>query len=490
MPDNRTADSVTATVKFPHRSRRGILLGLTAPQLIVVTATGLLLLAVILTRGVVGALELIPLWAAILLLVFVRSRGRSLADWTPIVARYALRRAQGQLLWLARPSRRPVREGLLHLPGTAASLRVVTAPDRRYGAVHHPGTGTLTAVVKVSSRAYALLDPGTQNANVAGWGRALAALARTGQVARIQVVERTVPDSGDALRRYWEEHGNSDAPMAGQVYSELIASAGPAAAPHEAYVAVSLDTKGARRLINQAGGGLTGAFSVLAQLTSTFDQAARTAGLNPSGWLTAEEIAAVVRTAYDPRALAGLERWSDSGHPAADPAAAGPVVVVESADHIATDTAFHTTYWIENWPRIETSAGFLHQLLFTAGVRRTLSLSYEPKGLDAALRDVQRKKASVIADAAERARRGQVDSEADSIEYQDIKSRERQLIAGHADVALTGLLTVSADSEDELRAACAVVETAAVGAQLDLRVLSWQQAEAFTAAALPLALSA
>ncbi|MFD8689484.1 SCO6880 family protein [Streptomyces sp. NPDC059171] len=482
--------SSTPTVKFPHRSRRGVLLGLSVPQLVVAGLTGFLLLAVTLARGVVGALQLVPLWAVIALLVFVRHRGRALADWAPIVVRYALRRMRGQLVWLTRPSRRPTREGLLHLPGTAASLRVTTAPDGKYGAVHNPYTGTLTAVVKVSSRAYALLDPGTQQANVGGWGRALAALARTGQIARIQVIERTIPDSGDALRRYWEEHGRPDTPMAGAIYNELIQSAGPAAAPHEAYVAVSLDTKAARRLINQAGGGLTGAFSVLAQLTSTFDQAARTAGLTPTGWLTAREIAAVVRTSYDPKALATLDRWSTGGRPEAEPAAAGPVVVVEKADHIATDSAVHATYWVENWPRTETSAGFLHQLLFTGGVRRTLSLSYEPKNLDAALRDVQRKKSSVIADAAERARRGQVDSEADSIEYQDIKSRERQLIAGHADVALTGLLTVSADTEDELRTACAVVETAAVGAQLDLRPLTWQQAEAFTAAALPLALAA
>ncbi|MEU8594262.1 SCO6880 family protein [Streptomyces globisporus] len=482
--------SSTPTVKFPHRSRRGVLLGLSVPQLVVAGLTGLLLLAVILARGVVGALQLIPLWAVIALLVFVRHRGRALADWAPIVVRYALRRMRGQLVWLTRPSRQPTREGLLHLPGTAASLRVTTAPDGKYGAVHNPHTGTLTAVVKVSSRAYALLDSGTQQANVGGWGRALAALARTGQIARIQVIERTVPDSGDALRRYWEEHGRPDTPMAGAIYNELIQSAGPAAAPHEAYVAVSLDTKAARRLINQAGGGLAGAFSVLAQITSTFDQAARTAGLTPTGWLTAREIAAVVRTSYDPKALATLDRWSTAGRPEAEPAAAGPVVVVEKADHIATDSAVHATYWVENWPRTETSAGFLHQLLFTGGVRRTLSLSYEPKNLDAALRDVQRKKSSVIADAAERARRGQVESEADSIEYQDIKSRERQLIAGHADVALTGLLTVSADTEDELRTACAVVESAAVGAQLDLRPLTWQQAEAFTAAALPLALAA
>lgn len=486
---SRTPQVTAPTVKFPHRSRRGILLGLTAPQLITAGIAGLLLLAVILARGVVGALELIPLWAVIALLVFVRHRGRTLADWTPILTRYLIRRLRGQLVWLTRPSQRPMREGLLHLPGTAASLRVVTAPDGRYAAVHNPHTGNLTAVVKVTSRAYALLDPGTQNANVNGWGRALAALARTGHVARIQVIERTVPDSGDALRRYWEQHGNPDAPLAGTIYSELIQSAGPAAAPHEAYVALSLDAKATRRLANRAGGGLAGSFSVLSQLVSTFDQAARGAGLNPSGWLTAREIAAVVRTAYDPKALTALDRWSAGSRPEADPSAAGPVVVVEKADHIATDSAVHATYWIENWPRVKTSAGFMHQVLFTAGVRRTLSLSYEPKGLDAALRDVQRKKASVIADSAERARRGRVESEADSIEYQDIKARERQLIAGHADVALTGLLTVSADSEEELRSACAVVETAAVGAQLDLRPLTWQQAEAFTAASMPLALA-
>ncbi|MEK0100705.1 hypothetical protein WDA79_19815, partial [Streptomyces sp. A475] len=84
------------TVKFPHRSRRGVLLGLSAPHLIVVAITGLLLLAVLLSAGVTGALTLIPLWALALAAVFMRHRGRSLADWAPIVVRYALRRFRGQ----------------------------------------------------------------------------------------------------------------------------------------------------------------------------------------------------------------------------------------------------------------------------------------------------------------------------------------------------------------------------------------------------------
>lgn len=195
----------------------------------------------------------------------------------------------------------------------------------------------------------------------------------------------------------------------------------------------------------------------------------------------------MIRTAYDPVSSAALDRWSASGQPQADPDAAGPVVLIEKADRIQTDSAHHATYWIENWPRIEAHPGFLHQLLFTSGVRRSLSLTYAPKGLDSALKDVQRRKATVIADAAERQRKGQVDSEEDSVEYADIKERERQLIAGHADVALTGLLTVSADSDEELNSACAAVETAAVSALVDLRLLTWQQAEAFTNAALPLA---
>ncbi|MGW2331579.1 SCO6880 family protein [Streptomyces sp. NPDC001700] len=479
-----------ATVKFPHRTRRGVLMGLTVPQLLGVAITGLLLLAVLLASGVVGALKLIPLWALLLAAVFVRHRGRSLADWAPVAIRYALRRAKGQLVWLARADTRPCREGLLHLPGTAASLRAVTAPDGRFGAVHDPHAGTLTAVVRVSARAFALLDPGAQSANVTGWGRTLAALARTGHVARIQVLERTVPDSGDALNRYWHEHGNAETPLAGAVYRDLLDAAGPAAAPHEAYVALALDMKAARRLINQAGGGLTGAFSVLSQLTSTFDQAARDAGLAPGPWASVYEMAAVIRTAYDPQSSAALDRWSETGRPQADPAAAGPVVLVEKGDRVQTDSAHHTTYWVENWPRTETSPGFLHQMLFTSGVRRTLSLTYTPKGLDSALRDVRRKKSSIIADAAERARKGQVDSEEDAVEYADVKERERQLIAGHADVALTGLLTVSADSEDALTSACAAIETAAVSTMTDLRRLTWQQAEAFTRAALPLALAA
>ncbi|OAR25891.1 hypothetical protein A8W25_10235 [Streptomyces sp. ERV7] len=474
------------TVKFPHRSRRGIMLGLSLPQLAAVSLTLALLLVTVFTTGLIGAVLLAPLWITTAVLVGVRRQGRSLIDWAPLVARYAYRRRSGQSVWRARPATRPRAEGLLHLPGTTASLRVATAASGA-AAVHDPHTQTLTAVARVSSRAFALLDPATQNTNVAAWGRALAGIARTRHVATVQVMERTVPDSGDSLTRHWTAHGHPQAPVAGQIYSQLVDRAGPAAAPHETYLAIALDLKAAKRLIHQAGGGLGGAFTVMEQTTASIAQAARTAGLSVTGWLSAREIAAVVRTAYDPAATSRLQQWSTTGRAEADPAAAGPVAQVEESDRVITDTARHATYWVENWPRTETSPGFLHQVMFSAGVRRTFSLIYVPQGIDAALRDVQRKKAQIIADASERSRRGQVDSEADSVEYADVKSRERQLISGHADVALTGLVTVSAETDQALDAACAQIETAATGAQVDLRRLVFQQTDAFTTCALPLA---
>jgi hypothetical protein len=479
-------------VKFPHRSRRGILLGLSLPQLLLVSTALAVLLVTVVSTGLIGAIVLTPLWVAVAALVVIRRDGRSLIDWAPIVTRYALRRHSGQLLWLAQPVSRPRQDGVLHLPGTAASLKVVTPGDSPDGAaaVLDPHQQTLTAVARVTGRAFALLDPATQNQNVAGWGRALAGIARTGNIATVQVLERTVPDSGDTLARHWNLHGRPEAPVAGQIYSELVDTAGPAAAPHETYLALSLDLKAARRLIRQAGGGLPGAFTVLEQTTASVAQAAHNAGLSVTGWLTAREIAAVIRTAYDPKALAGLQQWSESGSAEADPAAAGPVVQVEEYDRIATDSARHVTYWVENWPRIEMGAGFLHGLMFTAGIRRSLSLVYVPQALESALRDVRRKKAQIIADASERARRGQVESEEDSVEYADIKQREHQLIAGHADVALTGLITVTADTDALLDTACAQIETAAVAAGVDLRRLLYQQPDAFTLAALPLARTA
>ena len=49
--------------------------------------------------------------------------------------------------------------------------------------------------------------PGEQQRRVAGWGRVLATACRSGRIARVQVSERTLPDSGTGLAEWWAQHG-------------------------------------------------------------------------------------------------------------------------------------------------------------------------------------------------------------------------------------------------------------------------------------------
>lgn len=66
-------------------------------------------------------------------------------------------------------------------------------------------------------------------------------------------------------------------------------------------------------------------------------------------------------------------------------------------------------------------------------------------------------------------------------------AQEADLTAGHGLLRYTGLVSVTATNPDELDAAVAAVEQAAIQASCETRRLVGQQARAFTAAALPLA---
>ena len=71
-------------------------------------------------------------------------------------------------------------------------------------------------------------------------------------------------------------------------------------------------------------------------------------------------------------------------------------------------------------------------------------------------------------------------------EVDDVLAREAELLAGHAEVGIVGMITVTADSRDALEAAVTAIHAAATQASLDLRRVYGQQLQAFTAAALPL----
>ena len=248
-------------------------------------------------------------------------------------------------------------------------------------------------------------------------------------------------------------------------------------------MSLSLDMRAAARQTRTAGGGIRGAANVLRQEMTTLTAALRAADLTASEWLGAGQLAVMLRTAYDPAIGPTLERHGQLGQ---DLATAGPVAVTETWDRLRTDSGYHAVLWISEWPRSMVYPGFLAPVLLSTGIGRSFSLLCTPLRTDQAARDIRKKKVEYISDATQRARIGQIEDASQSAEYRDVLRQEADLTAGHGVLRYTGLIAVTAPSTNELDTAVAAIEQAAIQASCETRLLVGQQAQAFTAAALPL----
>lgn len=252
-----------------------------------------------------------PVWVLAAALTWISIAGRPIVEWLPIACWWLWRTIGGQLLYRRRIAvPRPV--GTLALPGDMARLREYTDPDTGAGMIHDPHAATLTVVCEVTHPAFVLLDPGEQERRVTSWGRVLATVCRSGRIATLQVLERTLADSGTGLAEWWATHGTPDGSWAADTYAELIERAGPAGERHATTLSLSLDMRASARQIRTAGGGIRGAAAVLRQEMNTLVAALRSADLSPSGWLTPGQIAVMLRSAYDPAIAAPWNGTADS----------------------------------------------------------------------------------------------------------------------------------------------------------------------------------
>jgi hypothetical protein len=481
MAASNTADFLLSPVKFSRLSRRGIILGLTLPQVLALGVAGLVFV-ICLYAGGLAVFYMSPIWLTAIASAWVRIAGRKAIGWLPVGGHWWLRTLTRQTVFRTRITK-PRPSGTLALPGDAAALRQYTDPASGAVMVHDPHMQTLTAVLEVTHPAFVLLDPGEQERRVQAWGRVLSTVCRSTRIARLQVLERTLPDSGSGLLQWWAQHGTDDGSWVSRTYRDLIDRAGPAGERHVTTISLALDLRAAGRVVRSAGGGMAGAAAVLRQEMATLTSALRAADLRPSAWYTPAQLAVMLRTAYDPEVAAALER---SGTIGPDLATAGPVAVEESWEMLRTDSAHHAVLWICEWPRSLVFPGFLAPVLLTTGVRRAFTLLCDPIRADVAARQIRKQKTEYLADASQRARIGQIEDAAQTAEYQDVLQQEADLTAGHGILRYTGLLCVSAAAAEELEAAVAAIEQAAIQASCETRRLVGQQAQAFAAAALPL----
>jgi hypothetical protein len=343
-----------------------------------------------------------------------------------------------------------------------------------------------TVVLQVCGSNYVLADRATQERRVAAWGALLSQCGQEGShISALQWLERTVPDSGQALDEWWARHGDHQAPYA-DAYRELISDAGPTATRHEAFVAVSIDGHRMRRAIRQVGGGHEGATKVLLTELTWIRQALARADIEVIGEVGPRDLCRIVRTQFDPASTSSIDRTPGRRTESLDPVTAGPMASEATWTRYRSDTGVHAVYWIAEWPSIPVEAAWCYPLLALGGIRRTVSLTAQPIPPSKSLREVRSQRVSKRADDVQRRRLGQVETAQDDAEVESLERRERELVRGHSEYLFTGWVTVTAETDEALEAACGKVEQAAVRSALVIRRVYGEVDQAFLVGGLPL----
>jgi hypothetical protein len=513
--------------RFGPLERRGIIGGLRKAQAVLL-AVGLAVGVMALRVAPNGPNALLAFAALALaaLVAFVPIQGRSLEEWTPVVARYLWRWLLGRDAYrspapglgaLARlptdPDSPDSAAGLVELaealPDELDTIEWASVPynGRAVGVVKDTAQYSYAVALRCRVQAFGLLDTAQQARRLAGWGRVLSGLAaERSPIRRIGWVERTMPGDGDAIARYFSQARDDTVPLssgAARSYIELIDSAGQVTQEHEIDLVLQADGqrlfRKAKKLIDEAEhrprsrsqrrDALDQACGLLlVREAATLAGRLERAGVRVEGVLSPGMFPRAIKDHYDPYGRTHRARL-DAHDPDRDgeaPANAGPIAAQEGWDHYRTDSALHTTYWIAQWPRIDVGPAFLQPLLMQTPILRSIAVAMEPIPRSKSIRDVEAAVTADVADEQLRADKGFTPTARRRQQARSTRQREEELVHGHAELRLAGFVTVSAPDQDGLERARAEIEHAAQQAHIELVPLYGQQAHAFTFT-LPLA---
>src|SRR5581483_3074808 len=195
------------------------------------------------------------------------------------------------------------------------------------------------------------------------WGDVLSGLSREGSpVRRLQWIERTLPEPGDGIPSYFRDRvALTVGARPVQSYLQLVEAHAPSTQRHETLLVVQISPGRAKRLIQQAGGGEQGACTVLAREVFALAQRVQAAELDVDGVLTPRLLAQSLRVAFDPeeRRAVAARAVARNAMPGIAPSEAWPMHTQTTWHYYRTDSAFHATYWIAEWPRTEVGPDFL-----------------------------------------------------------------------------------------------------------------------------------
>ncbi|WP_020525233.1 SCO6880 family protein [Catelliglobosispora koreensis] len=480
------------------------LFGMSAQRVAMLAAAVLTAIWPLASSRLQSGLVLWPISIALIAIVFVRLGGRTLDEWALAFVSFHLNKSRTRTKFLSAafaPESVQDKAGPkpMDLPGVLAPLKIMEG-NGPHGAplavAYHRLDRTYTAVAKVRYSGISLVDSSRREQRVSGWGALLAGLCTEGNViTRVQALQRIVPESGAALRRWHHDHVSPAAPEVSVAVTEgLLATATLATSQREAYLAFTMDESRARAAIKSAGGGSVAAAEVLSRHLRALGASIAGADLQIESWLSARDLGEVIRTAFDPHSGRPLaERRANAsglgaqGLPAGvDPAVAGPAAAESMPHAYAHDGAHSVTYWVHDWPRNHVYATVLAPLLGEGSHRRSFSMHVEPLGPREASRKVMGERTKRSIAVGMRHRTKQIVPEHEKQALARAEAQDAELAQGHGLVRYTGYVTITVTDADQLEDACMALEADAAAARIEIRRMWYAHDAGFAMGALPL----
>lgn len=413
---------------------------------------------------------------------FVRVGGRLVEDWVFPVRYWTSRRGRRARFW-ARPEGPEAPEGA---PPGFEHLRffAVRLASGEVGVVFDQAQGAYLGVLASRGGAFPLVDRVEQDRLLRVWGDVLDGWCVDGEtVFRLQLLERTLPEDGDALTNYVERAASvPEGSRALTSYRRLLADAQPLTQRHESFVVVAVSQSSPS--VRRGGGDHRAACEALALELNSLRRRARAAEIAVEGVLGPHELVRCLRVGFDPQVAVRPERWRPE--PAPRLADAWPAEAATTWSHYQADGVHHVSFWVAEWPRIPVGADFLGPLFLHSQGTRTVSMVMEPVAPARAQQEVLDARTNFLADQRQRDKAGYVPTAFRDAQGQALDRREAELAAGHGEYRHSAYVTVSAPDPEALETAATEIVRLASRCKLQLLRLYGQQDLGF-ACALPLA---
>lgn len=490
---------MTSTVKFSRLPSQGVVNGIDGPGFVSVGAAVAIGAVAVIGEGLLGLLSSALAWVPLASLGLLRRHGQSLVTHVLRELGGIMRKAIGATTYRARPEKKkitpasamdiPGREGRIHLYETDRGEVVVWDASK--------ATATVCCVVATyglgmpQPDAPSTLSEEDREGLIFEWSKVLGSFTQKEHITRVTLLEQVRPGTVASERRYFEEHQVNLIGGVAESYREALERADEAVVMHTSVITLTFKLTGEAKAVVKGERSEKAGMLKLAELEiATTTDALYNAGFTRMVWMNAREWAAWGRSLIDPVSQAGVDTRIGTKWEGVDPQSATPMLIDEHRTVVETDSAWHRTYWIQEWPRYETFPGFMARLIHAkqqsgTPVRQTFMLVGEPVQIGDAMKKIEEQKRTWITNAGIRQKSGRPTTAADDADWHALEQQEADLVAGQGELRFSAYLTVTATSPDTLEQEAASIRNACSATGLEPRSMPWQQAEALMNVAYP-----